>query len=259
MLVVPSSRACPECQAQPPMNDSYPLEKTLWTSDDFEVMGWHDVRVWAMAASEEDYAFALDLDYLFKWVHPGPGETCFKFWVAPVTMVFENAHSIALDIASSQGTLDIADLHRDDPRPTPNGAFTEYLFRFECQEGTVSLRATSYRLYVRQAPRLVPRQWLSLAERGGLSVERRAFTTCDDDPVRAAALRLPPAERAALVAALLDSLEATETPDAGLEQAQAEEAQRRLAEVDAGAVTPVPWAEARLRLRAAANGRRDPP
>ena len=36
------------------MNDPYPLEKTLWTSDDFEVMGWHDVRVWAMAASEED-------------------------------------------------------------------------------------------------------------------------------------------------------------------------------------------------------------
>lgn len=156
------------------MNDQCQLEKSLWTSDDFEVMGWHDSRVWAMVAAEESYEFALDLDYIFKWVHPGPGETYFQFWVAPVTMVFENAHDISIDIKSSQGGIEVADLHREDPKQTPNGALTDYLFRFDCQEGTVSLRATGYRLYVRLEPRLIQRQSLSLAERGGISVDRHA-------------------------------------------------------------------------------------
>lgn len=30
--------------------------------------------------------------HIFKWVQPGEGETYFRFWVAPVTMVLESAH-----------------------------------------------------------------------------------------------------------------------------------------------------------------------
>jgi hypothetical protein len=156
------------------MNDPYHLEKALWTSDDFEAMGWHDSRVWAMVAAEESYEFAMDLDYIFKRVHPGPGEASFRFWVAPVTMVFENAHDVSIKIESRQGGMEVADLRRGEPKPTPNGARTDYLYRFECQEGTVSLRATGYRLYVRSEPRLMDGQCFSLAERGGISVERRA-------------------------------------------------------------------------------------
>jgi hypothetical protein len=156
------------------MDHRYQLEKVLWTSDDFEVMGWHDSRVWAMVAAEESFEFAMDLDYIFKWVHPEPGETYFKFWLAPVTMVFENAHDISIEIESPQGGIEVADLHREEPKPTPNGALTDYLYRFECQEGVISLRATGYRLYVRMEPRLMQSQCFSLAERGGISVERRA-------------------------------------------------------------------------------------
>jgi len=46
---------------------------------------------------------------------------------------------------------------------------------------------------------------------------------------------------------------------AEVEAAWSDEIQRRLTEVDAGLVTPVPWAEARLRIFAAANGRREAP
>jgi hypothetical protein len=157
------------------MTEQYKLEKPLWTSDDFEVMGWHDSRVWAMVAHEEKFEFAMDLDYIFKWVHPEPGETNFKFWVAPVTMVFENAYDISIEIQSRQGGIEVADLHREEPSPTPNGALIDYLYRFECQEGEMSLRATGYRLYVRSEPRLMKGQYLSLEERGGISVERRAL------------------------------------------------------------------------------------
>lgn len=79
------------------------------------------------------------------------------------------------------------------------------------------------------------------------------------DHVLAAALRLSATERAAVAAELLDSLDDLGPADEGVEQAWAEEAQRRLAEVDAGAVTPIPWAEARRRILAAASGRRETP
>jgi hypothetical protein len=156
------------------MDEPFQLQKPIWTADDFEVMDWHDSRVWAMVADEEKFEFAMDLDYIFKWVHPGPGETYFKFWVAPVTMVFENAYDISIEINSSQGRIQVDHLHCEDAKPTPNGALIDYLYRFECQEGELSLRATGYRLYVRAAPRLTQRQCFALEDRGGISVERRA-------------------------------------------------------------------------------------
>ena len=60
------------------------------------------------------------------------------------------------------------------------------------------------------------------------------------------ALRLSPEERAALAAALLDSLE--EGVDEGAEAAWASEIAKRLEELDSGRVIPVPWAEARRQI-----------
>jgi len=61
------------------------------------------------------------------------------------------------------------------------------------------------------------------------------------------ALRLPPEARAALAAELIESLDGGETDDE-VEAAWAKEIHRRLAEIDAGAVTTIPWAEARRRI-----------
>lgn len=79
------------------------------------------------------------------------------------------------------------------------------------------------------------------------------------DNVLAAALRLPASDRAAVIARLLDSLDEPGPADADVEQAWAEEAQRRLAEVDGGAVKTIPWSEVRRRLQAVATGRREAP
>ncbi|MDI1477974.1 addiction module protein [Polyangium sp. y55x31] len=76
----------------------------------------------------------------------------------------------------------------------------------------------------------------------------------DNDDVVAAALRLPPEGRAALAAALIGSLE-DEEPEEDVEAAWSDEIRRRLDEVDAGAVKPIPWSEARGRILAAARGR----
>lgn len=57
------------------------------------------------------------------------------------------------------------------------------------------------------------------------------------------ALKLSPEARAALAASLLQSLD--QDVDEGAEAAWAEEIAKRIHELDSGAVTPVPWSEAR--------------
>lgn len=152
--------------------EAYALEKSVWTEEGFEVMSWHDSTLWAMLANAEEFEFLFDLDYIFKWVHPRKGETHFKFWVAPVTMVFENAHEVKIDIGSSQGCIEIVDLLMENPKPTPNGEYTEHTYRFECQEGEISLKATGFKMYVRQNPTLSQGQGLGLKDRKGISFER---------------------------------------------------------------------------------------
>ena len=65
------------------------------------------------------------------------------------------------------------------------------------------------------------------------------------------ALALPEPERAALISALIQSLEPT--TDAGVDAAWDAEIARRVAELDAGNAQTVPWSEVQLRLRSAAG------
>ena len=60
------------------------------------------------------------------------------------------------------------------------------------------------------------------------------------------ALKLTPEARAALAASLLESLD--ETVDEDAEEAWAAEIAKRINELDSGAVTPIPWSEARRRI-----------
>lgn len=65
-------------------------------------------------------------------------------------------------------------------------------------------------------------------------------------------LNWPAEERAELVARLLDSLDPDTDPDA--EQAWGDEVRRRLDDVAAGRVTPLPWADARAAILSDADG-----
>ncbi len=147
-------------------------DKLHWDDRDLSVMSFHDATLWSMVANTDAFEFLFDLDYLFEWVSPGEGETHFKFWVAPVTLLFENVYDVKLRIDSSQGAIEIAGLHREAPGPTRNGAFTEYTYRFECQEGEISLRATGFQMFVRRSPELHRSQRLGLEERGGIGFQR---------------------------------------------------------------------------------------
>ena len=60
----------------------------------------------------------------------------------------------------------------EKPQLTPNGKFTEHTYRFECQEGVISIKATGYKMYVRQNPILIQYQSIDIKERNGISFDR---------------------------------------------------------------------------------------
>jgi len=144
--------------------EAYDLEKPVWSDEDFEIMGWHDATVWGMVQNAEEWEFLFDLDYIFKWVKPEGDETYFTFWVAPVTMVFENARDIKVHLESPQGHIEIADLHREELKDSPNGKSISYLYRFECHDGDISLRAIGFNMFVRKSLILLDKQSLDLEE-----------------------------------------------------------------------------------------------
>jgi putative addiction module component (TIGR02574 family) len=68
----------------------------------------------------------------------------------------------------------------------------------------------------------------------------------DTDELLERALKLPAEARAALAGSLIDSLD--EIVDEGAEEAWATEIARRLGDLRAGRVKPIPWSEARRRI-----------
>ncbi|MBS0365921.1 MAG: addiction module protein [Proteobacteria bacterium] len=72
------------------------------------------------------------------------------------------------------------------------------------------------------------------------------------DDVMHSALTLPEKERADLIGALIDSLDAS--VEAGVEEAWRSEIARRAAELDSGAVQSIPWDVVKQRLARAPRG-----
>jgi hypothetical protein len=146
------------------------LEKCVWTEDDFEVMGWHDATVHAIALDwdraeaangGQGASLMLDIDYIVSWIHTdGP----YRFEVAPATIVFEDVWYLTGDLdATAGGPLQLLDLHRDTSDDPAAWDFDGVGFALE-------FRARSFRQHFRSQPIANgERQTLSSARRGGPS------------------------------------------------------------------------------------------
>jgi hypothetical protein len=160
------------------METTYQLEKLIWTDNDYDQMGWHDSRVYAIAFDDKEFRFMLDIDYIFQWIHPLEGETYFKFWVAPVTLIFENIWDLKINI-DSNGGLEIDDIHRSNPNLPKNADFvnnrTEYDWIIETQQGEITFKSIGFKQYTKQKPILLSSQEIELEKRGGISFSTKTF------------------------------------------------------------------------------------
>ena len=154
------------------MSNEYNLEKMIWTESDYDKMGWHDSKIHAISFRPDKFEFLLDLDYIFEWVNPSDNEQDYKFWVSPVTMVFENTYDVCFDIKTDSG-LEIQDIKRDSPRKPKNADYIskeiEWLWSIECLQGNISLRSVGYKMYVKSDPILLNTQSFDLDQRNGIN------------------------------------------------------------------------------------------
>ena len=160
---------------------AYALEKWVWTEADFDQMGWHDVRVHAIAAITERFEILFDIDYILQWVAPVPPSAHYTFWVAPATLVFENVSGVSIELELQGGEFHVLDLARTDKQPSPNGKMTTWLWTIDGVQGSIRFVATGYKQYLRRKPVQAQGQELTHEQRGGLSFGR----TVDTDDVRA--------------------------------------------------------------------------
>lgn len=151
----------------------YHIEKWVWNQDDFEQMGWHDSRIWAM--SFDDHV-KFDLDYILKWVEPQNSYGTFRFWISPVTLVFRNPSKfkMEMDIDFVNG-LEILDIERKSEKGK-----TQYIV--EAQEGKIIIETEKFYQVVRRPPTLQIFQSLSEVERGPISFSEHPDTSYTSSP-----------------------------------------------------------------------------
>jgi hypothetical protein len=158
----------------PYMAKLYEVEKWIWTEADFEQMGWHDVQVYAVSFIPNTFELMLDIDYIFEWIHPAENDTCFKFWISPATLVFENVYGIEMALDEPYFELDA--IERTEPRRPTNAEYierdTEWQWNLEAHRGGMSFRSIGYKQYIRKKPVLSQLQTLEMGLRGGISFHR---------------------------------------------------------------------------------------
>jgi hypothetical protein len=154
--------------------DIYQLEKSVWTEEDFDQMGWHDVLIHAITLDSEKQEFTLDLDYIFAWVEPEPPSPYYSFWISPATLVFANIGDFKANLAEPPG-ITILGIERSEPRPL---SYTEvpreWTWTMNLLQGEITFKATGFKQYTRKSPVRCKAQRLSLEERGGISFTRPA-------------------------------------------------------------------------------------
>jgi hypothetical protein len=158
--------------------ENYNLGKKIWTDVDFNIMGWHDCKIYAISFFDwEKFELALDIDYIFKWIKGNGSDNYFKFWIAPATLVFKNVYDINVSINSTDFRID--EIVRSNPVRPKNighvGDVFEYEWMVETSSGDINFKSVGYLQFIRQKPNLSDSQLIDIKERGGISFERITY------------------------------------------------------------------------------------
>lgn len=96
----------------------------------------------------------------------------YSFWVAPVTLVFENAWNVRM--SGAIGQMDMAELFGlNRVRHFTNAAGVEFdEWHVEGDGFEIAVEASGFTQYFRQEPILTPSQRLTRAQRRGVSFDR---------------------------------------------------------------------------------------
>lgn len=137
--------------------------KSNWSDKDFDEMGWHDARLYAISFPDEKFKLALRLDYILKWDRSS-GEGV-KFWVSPSELVFSDVSRFKVNIDFEDNMLlFIKEIKRYNPQPSPNGKVTLWDFFIELDNGVISFTSTGFEQNMLKQPVLSDTQDLNSGE-----------------------------------------------------------------------------------------------
>lgn len=155
--------------------DTFTLTRNIWTHDDFDAMGWHDVNIHAVTCNFAEFELVFDIDYIFAWVNPEPPSDYFTFWIAPCTLVFRNVRDLKINLGDPLG-LQIMDITRSNPRCPRNAEHidlkTEWSWNLDMLQGSIDFSSAGYSQFTRRPPVRSRLQRLTPEERGGISFAR---------------------------------------------------------------------------------------
>jgi hypothetical protein len=152
--------------------NTFELNKSIWKQSDFQEMGWHDASIYGISiekkAGQQLPDLQFDIDYIFKWVNPGPSEHSFSFWVAPCTLVFHEIFALQIDIDS--GLLIFDSLEIDDIElirtETDKKGETQYFWEIGLHIGAIYFQSKGFTQIVKKQPVHTIQQGLSIDQRG---------------------------------------------------------------------------------------------
>lgn len=147
----------------------YKLSKQVWTTADFEQMGWHDCNIYKIRLTDD---LELDIDYILQWNKPDLEGLPFTFWVAPATLVFKSVQNLTFDFGIGfENAFEIEDIEKEDGN----------CWTIITRQGDIRFNSHGYEQYVRQQPFFEFGQTISFSERNGYSLDK---TTNQENPNR---------------------------------------------------------------------------
>ena len=124
--------------------------KEVWTNDDFQDMGWHDCRLYAVKFPQEALELTLDIDYIFKWEKLKNDR--FRFLVAPCNLTFQGVLSLKLDLKITAAIgVDILAINRSLHELTPNKR-SIWHYAIETDRGLIEFETIGFVQKIRSQP-----------------------------------------------------------------------------------------------------------
>ncbi|EJZ23061.1 hypothetical protein NE852_07200 [Rhizobium sp. Pop5] len=135
-------------------------EKEIWTDEDFDVMGWHDCRLYSISLPNENFEFKIDIDYIFRWERRD--DLFLGFWISECDLIFHDISDLQVAI-EPENTIPttISDITRKNMRPTPSGGLFVWDYRIELDKGAICFSAAGFTQKLRSQPKFPQSQDLN--------------------------------------------------------------------------------------------------
>jgi len=116
---------------------------------------FHDCHVHGLRWRRDRFVFSMGLQYILSLIHPGDGDSGYRFSIAEAELVFENVDELRISMDWSVAALDaqIAAMRVLQTRNTPNGRLQRYFeIEFADPDALICLWTTGYEVRILREP-----------------------------------------------------------------------------------------------------------